>query len=197
MEQRRWTIRSMSLTRSLSEARARERTRTHTQPTTSRSRNAATYLPNFPLPKPPVWGGGDNSALTQPFPCEHKRPHHMHKVLISFAKETLLDAQRSSFGWLRETAKAWKILKHGMFVICRNELRLALLPLNSVQSLTPFSAPSPISFILWCSQYVTLHCTVLLVRLLAHYEICTASALPPFCNSPLQMQPHPFGKFTL
>jgi len=55
-------------------ARTHMHTHTHTQPTTSLSRNAATYLPNFTLPKPPV--GGNNSALTQPFPCEHKRPYH-------------------------------------------------------------------------------------------------------------------------
>jgi hypothetical protein len=121
----------------------RAHARTHTHPTTSRSRNAATYLPNFTLSKSPV--GGNNSALTQPFPCEHKRPYHRDRQRSHlFSKGNAL--RETFFGWLGETAKARKILKNGMFVTCRNELRLALLPLISVRSLTSFYAPQPPNF---------------------------------------------------
>ena len=109
----------------------------------------AMQRPTYPISLflSPQWGEG---GIIQPWRNHFRvstRDHNTgtDKVLICSAKETLLDAQRSSFGWLWETTQARKILKHGMLVICRNELGLALLPLISVRSLTSFSAPSPIS----------------------------------------------------
>ena len=159
---------------------------THTPLPAGRAMQRPTYPISIFLS--PQWGGG----IIQPWRNHFRVSTRDHttgidKVLICFTKETLLDGQRSSFGWLGETAKAWKILKHGMLVTYRNELRLALPPRISVRSVTSFSAPPQFRFILWCSQYVKLYCIVSMVRLLAHYEFCTASVVPPICNSPLQI----------
>jgi len=59
-------------------ARAHTRTQTHTHSPLPAGR--AMQRPTYPISlflSPPV--GGNNSGLTQPFPCEHKRPYHRHR----------------------------------------------------------------------------------------------------------------------